>query len=1674
MRTFNGAARTSSAPAGVYSKGLPPMWCWCRGAALLVALWGCTVVAEQLQVRWRWDGPGTLVVECAFPAPRFAVREGRSVQLPPESRWAFRLPQQPFYGFAVPLECPPEARLQGLEIVEQELLPLPAPPALLECRECAPVASTVVELVPLGFAGSSARAVLRLLPYRAVRDSLQAIRQLRVRLSLPSVARFAVVDALASVERVAVARTLQPDVALRPIPTAPDGWQYKLYVSRQGLVRLTARELAQLGLPIATLELQTLQLWNRGQQVPLYVYDRNNNGRLEHYEPDPDYIAFFAEPNLKNFQNPDADQYRDPESDENVYVLTWGTAPGARMVEESGELRITDPRRATDLRGKYFLSTVILEENRVQERFGAVETWDRDLLQPSFRGDQLFWARVAPNASVTVRVPLPAPATVASEPVQLEVMLCGALVSAFPCPGPEHTAEIYLNQRRVLRASWSGARAMLLQTPRDQIAPIPASVLTEAENSTLTVANILNCTEAGDRAPALYLNWVRVRYPRLYRAVGDELLFTVPPGAPPGVYTFALEGFRSPNVMVFRVGISRIVNVTVERVTQRAGGTTYTVRFQTYVASPQELFYAVAVDSLRGPERMERDLPSQLATSVGADYVLLTHKGIWDRRSAQATEAQHPVERLLRLRRQQGLSAMAVDVEDIYDEFNHGIASSRAIADFLRYAWHNWSRPPRYVVLLGTAEAIPPQHWQTRRWGMTPTDYPYGCVEGMYQSPTGAVVPDPIAEIAVGRIPARTLAEADAVVSKLEQYESALDADYFLPRALLVAGVNGFVQQTELLAERLPDGVSQRRLYVGQPPERYGGHTAELVQLWDRGAAVVNFLGHGGGGIWEDAGLFRDEDVALLNNRGRYPVVSSLTCFTGAFEQQVYRRGLLTTLLLAAGKGAVAAWGNSGFGWLENSFFLSAALLESFFAAPRSAARLGDVFRAGKLLYLARAYGLQNEIVLSMLLQATLLGDPAMLLRLPTDTVQLQAQRGWAYPGEQVELTAQIPFSGVARIVLADERGNDLEGSEQRVEFSAPQLRFWVRVPQGYSGQQLRVRLYAVESGGRRAVFGGLRLSTGAVLFGAIQWEPTPPQPGQPLWIQLPVRSRDALRRVWATVSMRLPDGTLQSLGELSCSVVAPELYRTDVPVPAGLVLPGAEVRALFGVELQSGQIQTTPLESVVVPGLADPAVFPPRAGADSLPPAQLPLRMVPTAQGARLRVRLFNWTETPASGVPARVERLLSDGSVQLLAAQRVDLPGNGTLDWLIAVPAVLPRSLVRVALEPDSLSVGGNRLRLNDVGADSVLLSCFALLPGIGSSADGSATQWVGQPGTVLLQVPAPQAPAQPALVCVEALPSAEVQQPGIHPVRLSDGSAALRITVEPAGVRVRAVLQVWYAVQDTNLRISAPALYRRHSRLPLWQRIPTEEPQPGLLQASLELPTTVMVATTSDRRPPQVRITAEGRALPTRSVISANPRIGIVAVDENGIATDTASIQLLLDGQPVPPTEYALLDTAVTMTAAALSYRPRLQSGKHILCAVLHDCAGNASERTCVQLEVSTQLELRVLGTFPNPFAEEMFLAYELLGSSNVDEVEVRFYTASGRSIRRMVFPTTIPTEAYGFLRGGTGLPTAPGYHEVWWDGTDDDGQPVANGVYFYRIRVRAGDTVIERRGSVARVR
>ena len=55
---------------------------------------------------------------------------------------------------------------------------------------------------------------------------------------------------------------------------------------------------------------------------------------------------------------------------------------------------------------------------------------------------------------------------------------------------------------------------------------------------------------------------------------------------------------------------------------------------------------------------------------------------------------------LLERRQSQGLLVKAASIEDIYSEFGFGETTPQAVKDFIAYAYHQWRRAPRYVVLL--------------------------------------------------------------------------------------------------------------------------------------------------------------------------------------------------------------------------------------------------------------------------------------------------------------------------------------------------------------------------------------------------------------------------------------------------------------------------------------------------------------------------------------------------------------------------------------------------------------------------------------------------------------------------------------------------------------------------------------------------------------------------------------------------------------------------------------------------------------------------------------------------------------------------------------------------------------------------------------------------------------
>jgi hypothetical protein len=113
------------------------------------------------------------------------------------------------------------------------------------------------------------------------------------------------------------------------------------------------------------------------------------------------------------------------------------------------------------------------------------------------------------------------------------------------------------------------------------------------------------------------------------------------------------------------------------------------------VVLPQEGWDRIEIHTVgQYPEtyQTQRDWPSSLhRTDQGYDYVILAyHTMVEEARTLAARRAA------------QGFRVLLTDVQDIYDEFNHGYPDVEAIVRFLRYAQSEWTGlSPEFVVLIG-------------------------------------------------------------------------------------------------------------------------------------------------------------------------------------------------------------------------------------------------------------------------------------------------------------------------------------------------------------------------------------------------------------------------------------------------------------------------------------------------------------------------------------------------------------------------------------------------------------------------------------------------------------------------------------------------------------------------------------------------------------------------------------------------------------------------------------------------------------------------------------------------------------------------------------------------------------------------------------------------------------
>ena len=349
----------------------------------------------------------------------------------------------------------------------------------------------------------------------------------------------------------------------------------------------------------------------------------------------------------------------------------------------------------------------------------------------------------------------------------------------------------------------------------------------------------------------------------------------------------------------------------------------------------------------------------------GASYLVIT-PAAWVDAAAQFA-ALHAAE---------GLSTAVVSIESLYDAYGHSVGTPHAIHDFLVDADAQWVDKPRFVLLLGDGTfdyrslmgigpgAIAPRMVQTNG--------------GLYASDAllGDLDEDGLAEVAIGRIPARTADEALAAFEALQRYQALEFADFGLA-ALMISGVNrgaNFTDSIDGLLQMFPLSLETRWIPVdvlGIEQAR-----AELAVDLQRAPYWMHYTGHGGLDRFDDQGVLMSEDIPTLQPL-LPPIVTGMTCATSRFELPGVD-ALAEHMVDPANAFAIASWGPSGLTMSHDAAKLGEAFATKLFSDDGATPRLGDVIVA---LHQEPAPAYDRDA----LAVYVLLGDPALRLKSPPE-----------------------------------------------------------------------------------------------------------------------------------------------------------------------------------------------------------------------------------------------------------------------------------------------------------------------------------------------------------------------------------------------------------------------------------------------------------------------------------------------------------------------------------------------------------------------------------------------------------------------------------------------------------------------------------------------------------------
>lgn len=347
-----------------------------------------------------------------------------------------------------------------------------------------------------------------------------------------------------------------------------------------------------------------------------------------------------------------------------------------------------------------------------------------------------------------------------------------------------------------------------------------------------------------------------------------------------------------------------------------------------------------------------------------------------------------------------GLSTHVVSVDEIYNEFSSGAQDISAIRDFIKMFYDRATsddEKPKYLLLFGDAS----YDYKNRISGNTNfvpvfessnsikanntymSDDFYGYLADFDGSIDNYAT---YLDIGIGRLPVKTVNEASAVVDKIIHYSTSPNCMGEWRNELSFVADDGdgniHMDQSDEISGIVSDSsnyLNINKIYLddfeqvsGSDGDTYPEVNSLLTEKFNEGSLIINYTGHGHPNKLADEYILDSDAIDALNNYNNLPFFYAAACSFGRLDNPELLSGG-EKLVLSTEKGAIAGFFATRITYASPNKLLNITFMKNVFENNGdNNYRLGDLQRQSK-----------NAILGTQQLRYSLIGDPALTLTIP-------------------------------------------------------------------------------------------------------------------------------------------------------------------------------------------------------------------------------------------------------------------------------------------------------------------------------------------------------------------------------------------------------------------------------------------------------------------------------------------------------------------------------------------------------------------------------------------------------------------------------------------------------------------------------------------------------------------